>query len=131
MSETTVLQNGITYYASQTINNCESDKIPITINILEATQGDCINFVDELPFPKFFTPNNDGYNDTWTIDFAYLKPNTGIKIFDRYGKFIKELNSNTSWDGTYLGTNEPASDYWFAATRLNGKEYRGHFSLKR
>ncbi|MFQ6601980.1 T9SS type B sorting domain-containing protein [Flavobacterium sp. C3NV] len=131
LSEIKVLENGITYYASQTINNCESDKIPITINILEATQGDCINFVDELPFPKFFTPNNDGYNDTWTIDFAYLKPNTTIKIFDRYGKFIKELNPNTSWDGTYLGTNESASDYWFTATRLNGKEYRGHFSLKR
>ncbi|MCC9066615.1 T9SS type B sorting domain-containing protein [Flavobacterium piscisymbiosum] len=131
LSETTVLENGITYYASQTINNCESDRIPITINILEATQGDCINFVDELPFPKFFTPNNDGYNDIWAIDFAYLKPNTGIKIFDRYGKFIKELSPNTSWDGTYLGTNEPASDYWFTATRLNGKEYRGHFTLKR
>ena len=131
LSETTVLQNGITYYASQTINNCESDRIPITINILEATQGDCINFVDELPFPKFFTPNNDGYNDTWSIEVAYLKPNTRIKIFDRYGKFIKELNPNTFWDGTYLGTNEPASDYWFTATRLNGEEYRGHFSLKR
>lgn len=132
LSESAALENGITYYASQTIRNCESDRIPITINILEATQGDCINYVDELPFPKFFTPNNDGYNDTWTIDFAYLKPNTTIRIFDRYGKFIKELNLiNTSWDGTYLGTNEPASDYWFTATRLNGKEYRGHFSLKR
>jgi gliding motility-associated-like protein len=131
LSETTVLENGITYYASQTINNCESDRIPITINILEATQGDCINFVDELPFPKFFTPNNDGYNDTWTIDFAYLKPNTGIKIFDRYGKFIKEITTNNSWDGTYLGRNETASDYWFTATRINGKEFRGHFSLKR
>ncbi|QGK72603.1 T9SS type B sorting domain-containing protein [Flavobacterium sp. SLB02] len=131
LSESAALENGITYYASQTIRNCESDRIPITINILEATQGDCINYVDELPFPKFFTPNNDGYNDNWTIDFAYLKPNTTIRIFDRYGKFIKELNLNTSWDGTYLGTNEPASDYWFTVTRLNGKEYRGHFSLKR
>ncbi|MFH6994334.1 T9SS type B sorting domain-containing protein [Flavobacterium sp. FlaQc-48] len=131
LSEATTLENGITYYASQTINNCESDRIPVTINILEATQGDCINFVEELPFPKFFTPNNDGYNDTWTINFAYLKPNTGIKIFDRYGKFIKELSPNTQWDGNYLGSQEPASDYWFTATRLNGKEYRGHFTLKR
>ncbi|MDA6068518.1 T9SS type B sorting domain-containing protein [Flavobacterium sp. AC] len=131
LSEAVTLENGITYYALQTINNCESNRIPVTITILEATQGDCINFVDELPFPKFFTPNNDGYNDTWTIDFAYLKPNTGIKIFNRYGKFIKELSTNTSWDGNYLGSQEPASDYWFTATRLNGKEYRGHFSLKR
>ncbi|MEL1254284.1 T9SS type B sorting domain-containing protein [Flavobacterium sp. DGU38] len=131
LSESTLLENGITYYASQTINNCESDRIPVTITILDATIGECINYVEELPFPKFFTPNNDGYNDSWTIDFAYLKPNTGIRIFDRYGKFIKELTVNTSWDGTYLGQDEPASDYWFTLTRYNGTEYRGHFSLKR
>ncbi|PIF30940.1 gliding motility-associated-like protein [Flavobacterium sp. 9] len=131
LSESTLLQNGITYYASQTINNCESDRIPVMIKVVEATTGDCINFVDELPFPKFFTPNNDTYNDYWTIDFAYLAPNTGIKIFDRYGKLIKELVNNGVWDGNYLGQEQPSSDYWFTVTRLNGTEYRGHFSLKR
>ncbi|QSW87846.1 T9SS type B sorting domain-containing protein [Flavobacterium endoglycinae] len=131
LSETTELADGITYYASQTSSNCESDKIPVTIHILEATTPDCIHFVDELPYPKFFTPNNDGYNDTWTIDFIYLAPNTGIRIFDRYGKLIKELRLDASWDGTYLGHQEPASDYWFTVTRLNGQEFRGHFSLKR
>jgi len=132
LSQSTLLKNGVTYYASQIINNCESDKIPVKITILEATIGDCINYVEELPFPKFFTPNNDGYNDTWTIDFAYLKPNTGIRIFDRYGKFIKELTvNNTAWDGTYIGQDEPASDYWFTVKRINGAEFRGHFSLKR
>ncbi|MBF4508019.1 T9SS type B sorting domain-containing protein [Flavobacterium sp. JLP] len=132
ISESTLLENGFTYYASQNISNCDSDRIPVSINVLEATEGNCINFVDELPFPKFFTPNNDGYNDHWTINFAYLAPNTGIKIFDRYGKFIKELTiNNNTWDGNYLGYQEPASDYWFTATRLNGTEFRGHFSLKR
>lgn len=131
LSQSTLLKDGITYYASQTISNCESERISITITILEATIGDCINYVEELPFPKFFTPNNDGYNDTWTIDFAYLKPNTGIRIFDRYGKFIKELTVNTAWDGTYIGQDEPASDYWFTVKRINGAEFRGHFSLKR
>jgi gliding motility-associated-like protein len=131
LSESTLLQNGITYYASQTINNCESDRIPVTIKVLEATTVECINFVDELPYPKFFTPNNDTFNDYWTIDFAYLAPNTGIKIFDRYGKFIKELFNNGTWDGNYLGQEQPASDYWFTVTRLNGTEFRGHFSLKR
>lgn len=131
VTESTPLKNGMTYYASQTIANCESDRIPVTINILEATNQNCIHLVEELPFPKFFTPNNDGYNDTWTIDFGYLAPDTAIQIFDRYGKFIKELTKNTSWDGTYLGKNEATSDYWFTATRSNGKEYRGHFTLKR
>jgi gliding motility-associated-like protein len=131
LSESTPLENGYTYYATQTVNNCESYRIPVTISILEATDKDCINLVDELPFPKFFTPNNDGYNDTWTVDYAYLAPNSSIRIFDRYGKFIKELSKNTSWDGSYIGNDLPASDYWFTVTAVNGKEYRGHFSLKR
>ncbi|TPG42185.1 T9SS type B sorting domain-containing protein [Flavobacterium pectinovorum] len=131
LSESTLLQNGVTYYATQTLNNCESGRIAVTIKVLEATTVECINFVDELPYPKFFTPNNDTFNDYWTIDFAYLAPNTGIKIFDRYGKFIKELFNNGTWDGNYLGQEQPASDYWFTVTRLNGTEFRGHFSLKR
>jgi gliding motility-associated-like protein len=131
LPESTLLKNGVTYYASQTSNNCESDKIPIIIEILTATNADCINFEDELPFPKFFTPNSDGYNDTWTIDFAYLEPNSVIRIFDRYGKLIKILATNTSWDGNYLNQPLPSTDYWFVVTRKDGKEYKGHFSLKR
>ncbi|MDQ6470997.1 T9SS type B sorting domain-containing protein [Flavobacterium sp. LHD-80] len=127
----TLLESRITYYVSETIGNCESARVPVNIHILEATDSNCINFVDELSFPKFFTPNGDGYNDYWTIDFAYLAPNTAIRIFDRYGKFIKELNKNTSWDGNYLGQEQPGADYWFIVTRSNGKEFRGHFALKR
>ncbi|CAM3466035.1 T9SS type B sorting domain-containing protein [Flavobacterium chungbukense] len=131
ISESTLLENRITYYATQTINNCESDRIPVTISILEAKNSDCINFAEELPYPKFFTPNGDGFNDFWTIDSAYLAPGTGIKIFNRYGKLLKELGLNTSWDGTFIGQLQPATDYWFTAIRLDGKEFRGHFSLKR
>ena len=84
-----------------------------------------------LMYPKFFTPNGDGYNDTWKIKFSDYEPELTIKIFDRYGKFIKELFENSSWDGTFNGHELPTTDYWFVVTRANGKEYRGHFSLKR
>lgn len=131
LPESTQLENGITYYVSQTIDNCESVRIPVTINILEATNSECINFVNELPYPKFFSPNNDGFNDTWTIDFAYLKPNTAINIFDRYGKLIKTLLPGQSWNGTFNNQHLPATDYWFVVTRFNGEAYKGHFSLKR
>ncbi|MBG6111529.1 gliding motility-associated-like protein [Flavobacterium sp. CG_23.5] len=84
-----------------------------------------------LMFPKFFTPNGDGYNDTWSIHFSDLEIGLTVKIFDRYGKFIKELIQNATWNGTFNGQELPATDYWFVVTRANGKEYRGHFSLKR
>ena len=82
-------------------------------------------------YPKFFTPNGDGFNDTWNIKFLDLETNLSIKIFDRYGKLIKELIQNNDWSGTMNGNELPSDDYWFIATRADGNEYKGHFSLKR
>ena len=82
--------------------------------------------------PLYFTPNGDGYNDYWKIKFSENEPNLTVKIFDRHGKFLKQLGTNSiGWDGKYLGKDMPSSDYWFVVTRENGKEHKGHFSLKR
>ncbi|MFI1770414.1 T9SS type B sorting domain-containing protein [Thalassobellus citreus] len=91
-----------------------------------------------LGFPKFFTPNNDGVNDTWQIkglgtDYTNASK---VKIYNRYGKLIKQLTSkNGAWDGTFNGQLLPDSDYWFLAelVELTGeiRIYRGHFSLVR
>jgi gliding motility-associated-like protein len=84
-----------------------------------------------LMYPKFFTPNSDGFNDTWAIKYSDFEPKLKITIFDRYGKLLKTLNNTNSWDGKYNGNELPSSDYWFVVTRENEKEYRGHFTLKR
>ncbi|ESU22358.1 hypothetical protein FEDK69T_23430 [Flavobacterium enshiense DK69] len=85
-----------------------------------------------LMYPKFFTPNGDGYNDYWKIVLSEKEPKMKIMIFDRFGKLIKELGADSQgWDGTFSGNPVPSSDYWFVVKRQNGKEYRGHFSLKR
>lgn len=87
-----------------------------------------------LGFPKFFTPNGDGFNDVWKIigvrsDFI---SNAKIYIFDRYGKTLKELRLNgTGWDGTFNGRPMPSSDYWFRIILDDGRQIRGHFALKR
>ena len=85
-----------------------------------------------LMYPKYFTPNGDSYNDFWGIQFYQNEMNLVVKIFDRYGKFIKQLNAKDPvWDGTYQGNNLPATDYWFTVIREDGTEYKGHFTLKR
>lgn len=91
------------------------------------------NDVYLLYYPKFFTPNGDTYNDFWQIIASESEPNLIIYIFDRYGKLIKQLSpTSLGWDGTSNGYPLPAADYWFRVVRPNnGKEYKGHFTLKR
>lgn len=93
-----------------------------------------------LGYPKFFTPNNDGFNDYWNIPNYKNFFQAQIHIFDRYGKLIKEIApSGLGWDGNYGGNLMPASDYWFTLNYMeeeqNGdfksKTFRSHFSLKR
>jgi gliding motility-associated-like protein len=84
-----------------------------------------------LMYPKYFTPNGDTYNDTWKIRLSEFEVGFTIKIFDRHGKFLKQLGNNMGWDGILNDKELPATDYWFLVTRSNGKEYRGHFALKR
>jgi gliding motility-associated-like protein len=85
--------------------------------------------------PKFFTPNNDSYYDTWHVVGANQLPGTIVYVYDRYGKLLKTLPHNSlGWDGTFNGENMPADDYWFHASIIqNGStlEIKGHFALKR
>ncbi len=93
-----------------------------------------------IDYPRFFTPNGDGYNDTWHVEGIETRPLATIYIFDRYGKLLKQLSPlGEGWDGTYNGELLPATDYWFKITldvtfgndETNIKTYTGHFSLKR
>lgn len=123
--------DGIHYQASNTFTGLESGEYTVFI---KDENGCGIQPEDFylLMYPKFFTPNGDGYNDTWKINFSKNEPNLMVKIFDRYGKLVKQLGSNSEgWNGTYNNELLPATDYWFTVTRQNGKEYKGHFSLKR
>ncbi|NNM22812.1 MAG: T9SS type B sorting domain-containing protein, partial [Flavobacteriaceae bacterium] len=55
-----------------------------------------------LDYPRFFTPNGDGINDTWQIIGINELPATRMKIYDRYGKILKELSPlSEGWDGIY------------------------------
>ncbi|MNL63218.1 hypothetical protein D3C87_1873370 [compost metagenome] len=86
-----------------------------------------------LIVPKFFTPNNDAYNDTWEVKGLINYPEAEVTIFDQYGKFITKLDLlNQTWDGTYNKNILPSSDYWYVLKiDANSPEKRGHFSLKR
>lgn len=88
-----------------------------------------------LDYPKFFTPNGDGFNDFWNI--KCLDSQTAIiSIFNREGKLLRRLKTTSSgWNGTYNGKILPNSDYWFTVEYTdndgNKREFSSHFSLRR
>jgi gliding motility-associated-like protein len=87
-----------------------------------------------LGIPKYFTPNQDGYNDTWTIKGvnAFFNSKTSIQVFDRYGKLVKQIDpKGEGWDGNYLGQPLPSDDYWYSIQLEDGRVFKGHFTLKR
>lgn len=89
-----------------------------------------------INYPKFFTPNGDGFNDTWNIiHLMTTNSNAPIFIYDRYGKLIKEITPSTDgWNGMFNGQPLPATDYWFTVDYSEkgvSKIFKSHFSLKR
>ncbi|WP_405296687.1 T9SS type B sorting domain-containing protein [Algibacter sp. Ld11] len=100
------------------------------------TKNDCGTVSEKayvIGFPKFFTPNNDGFNDTWRIYGISRdnQPNSKILIYNRYGKLVKTLSpKDTGWNGRFNGSLLPADDYWFVIQLEDGRIHKDHFSLK-
>lgn len=65
---------------------------------------------------EIFTPNEDGFNDTWKIYKIEFYPKNKIFIFDRWGQrvYYKEGYDNADgWDAKYLASNMPVSTYYY------------------
>ncbi|MEM1001891.1 MAG: T9SS type B sorting domain-containing protein, partial [Bacteroidota bacterium] len=94
--------------------------------------GESTKEVAVVDFPKFFTPNSDGINDTWEIKGIRNFHDFEVLIFDRYGRILQRLDaSNLNWNGRYEGDFLKSDDYWFQADLGNGKTFSGHFALRR
>jgi gliding motility-associated-like protein len=85
-----------------------------------------------LDYMRFFTPNGDGYNDTWNLLGGNTQPGAKIYIFDRFGKMLASIDPNgLGWDGKFNGLPLPSTDYWFSIELQDGTIYKDHFALVR
>jgi gliding motility-associated-like protein len=67
-----------------------------------------------IDYPRFFTPNNDGVNDTWNIAGLESQPEAVITVFDRYGKALSVFRADSlGWNGVSKGKGLPSASYWF------------------
>ena len=91
-------------------------------NVLISDANDCYSLLDGITvdsaltcieMTNTFTPNNDGVNDTWNLDFSNFSE-VNLVIFNKWGSEIASFTDLVfSWDGTYNGNDLPAGTYYY------------------
>lgn len=74
--------------------------------------------IDELicePVPEnHFTPNGDGYNDTWSIGRLENFPTFELFVYNRWGQQVHhQANSFIPWNGFSFGIPLPDATYYY------------------
>ncbi|MCP4054234.1 MAG: T9SS type B sorting domain-containing protein [Mesoflavibacter sp.] len=122
--------DGINYQNTPVFENLEGGRYTVYVRENSDCGIDTQTFVHFI-VPKFFTPNNDTYHDTWRLKGIEFYASSEVQIFDRYGKLLfYRKNKPISWDGMFRKQPLPTSDYWYVIT-INGQRRVGHFTLKR
>jgi gliding motility-associated-like protein len=70
--------------------------------------------------PQIITPDGDGKNDTWKINYKSSYPRVKVQIYNRWGNLVYESQPyEDDWDGKpsvfqALGKNElPTGTYYY------------------
>lgn len=73
--------------------------------------------------PNAFSPNGDGINDKWVIEYLESYPGATVEIFNRYGQLIyRSEGYGKPWDGTYNGQPLPVATYYWIINPKNGRK---------
>lgn len=82
-----------------------------------------ITVVPEVVIPNGFTPNGDGWNDAWVIDFIDLFPECEVEVYNRWGDVLfRSVGYKTPWDGRYNGGFVPVGTYYYVI-KLNDPRF--------
>ncbi len=99
-----------------------------------AVKGDPIAGNICFKIPNAFSPNNDGFNDTWEILGIEEFPLAQVQVFDRWGKLIIDKKDYQSdWDGTVDGNDLEMGSYMYIVNlnAPNVSVFKGIVSIKR
>jgi gliding motility-associated-like protein len=94
-----------------------------TLYTLTGDIGECMGLtdqvrviVDSIPIhpTTIFTPNGDGFNDTWLINGIQEFPKSSVEVFNRWGQRVfVSIGYDIEWDGKNNGTEVPEGNYYF------------------
>jgi len=118
--------NYLVYHISTDICLPTSDTITIVASLCDGFQPE---------FPTVITPNLDGKNDLFVIDYLNdLYPKCRVSIFNRWGSIVYESTGYADpWNGTYKNEDLPMGTYFYKIELNddNNTNYNGPISIIR
>ncbi len=90
-----------------------------------------IKILKALGIPNAFSPNGDGINDTWNIQYIESYPGATVEVFNRYGQSVFSTTGYSKpWDGTNMGKPLPVGVYYYLINPKSGrKPYAGSITI--
>lgn len=90
---------------------------------------------DDFTLPNAFSPNGDGYNDSFPMIDGRLDKYTML-IYNRWGEKMFETEQSEQWDGTFRNENLPPGVYFVLLRYKDCRspkeyEYKGSVTLFR
>nr|WP_298996864.1 T9SS type B sorting domain-containing protein [uncultured Allomuricauda sp.] len=122
--------NGFVYQQQPVFENLLGGNYTIFVRSEDVCDPVAFQFI-HIVIPRFFTPNGDGINDSFSPEGVQPFDTFSIRIFDRTSKLLFQSSSfDFSWNGTFNGRPLPESDYWYRI-QVGENQFTGHFTLKR
>ncbi len=81
--------------------------------------------------PNIITPNGDGFNDFFVLNFSDFGPCIDVKIFDRWGlKIYENSNYMDDWDGKNMkGQNVSDGTYFYLISICGNSQISGYVTV--
>ena len=111
-----------TYTLSAGVGGCASSS-QVTVTVRPA-----------IRIPNAFTPNGDGRDDTWQIEFIEQYPDNTVTVFNRWGSKIfsaENYSRANEWRGDINGQPAPVGTYYYVVVTKGplGRSYAGSITI--
>jgi gliding motility-associated-like protein len=89
--------------------------------------------VKDIEIYNSFTPNGDGFNETWGVPELRGYRDVKIQVFERSGERVFfTTDPDQRWDGTFAGKVLPVGTYyWVVEVKETGETRKGMLNLFR
>jgi gliding motility-associated-like protein len=111
-------------------------RLDVRSNVGCGTSSDemIVTVFESVKVPNTFTPNGDGYNDTWEIELLKIFPEAVVEVYNTTGSIVyRSVTYQQPWDGRQNGKDLPAGTYYYTIDLKvqNAKRLAGYVTIIR